>query len=158
VFNLDRGADEPFAVSVNFARDGGGEVLRAYNDLLVVGSNFGDARLVGTNLGAWDEDEFVGLDFSIVDGLAISVDSEHVPALLAALNRMAGDQGFGQLIVPADLIGSVASADSALQRSGRSARDYLPQDERRDPLRAERAVTRGTDDGARKVNLIIRLR
>lgn len=84
--------------------------LAAQNDVLRVGAMFGAA-----SLGELPEH---GMEDVIVE-----VEEGRLEALIASLQRLAGQQSYGKLDVPAELA-KPAGAESA----GKSARDVLPED------------------------------
>ena len=158
VLRLDAGYDLPYEVSINMNRSREASVLQVYNDILVVGSLHGDARILddSSTLGAWtDGESFNGRDFSIYDGVEIEVDPARVPELLSAINRMSSDQGYGEVILPGYMrteVGALAeetrqlqdatdeiarSVENAQRRKGSEAgaQGYLPNDIQRDSLR-----------------------
>ncbi|MBZ0136146.1 MAG: hypothetical protein K8I27_07225 [Planctomycetes bacterium] len=155
VLRLDKGYDAPLEVSINMNRSRRAGVLQVYNDMLVVGSLHGDARLLdeGSSGGDWnDGDDFAGYDFSVYDGVEIDVPSERLPGLLSALNRMTNDQGYGEVILPGYMraeVGTLSTEVHALQsatndlaftgdsgkESAAGAQGYLPNDVQRESLR-----------------------
>jgi hypothetical protein len=154
VLRLDRGLDQPFELSVHMDRSRDASNLQVYNDMLIVSSLYGEAELKD---GAAGEEDFVGRDFSEFDGVAVEVEVDRVPELIAALNRMTADQAYGSVVVPNDLRQSIdlsAQAVSELQKVSRKvppkselgnsgsgpvlgARGYLPPDVQRECLEQE---------------------
>lgn len=149
VLRLDRGIDQPFELSLDLNRVRDASALQVYNDILVVSSLYGPARLQDSNR---ELEEFTGRDFSVYDGVEVELESAQVPKLLAALDRMNADQSYGRIIVPADLRHSInettrdvdelqqLSRDSENGPKGEqsatkdSARAYLPPEVQRDCL------------------------
>jgi hypothetical protein len=154
VLRLDRGLDQPFELSVHMDPNRDASNLQVYNDMLIVSSLYGDAELKD---GAASDEDFAGRDFSEFDGVAVEVEVDRVPELIAALNRMTVDQAYGSVVVPNDLRQSIdfsAQAVSELQKVSRKAppkselgnsgsgpalgaRGYLPPDVQRECLEQE---------------------
>lgn len=158
VLQLNPGFDEPFEVSINLDRSRETSISQVYNDMLVVGSLHGEARIMddGTSLGEWtDGEDFVGSDFTVYDGVEIQVEHDRVPELLSAINRMSSDQGYGQVILPGYMrsevgtlteqtrelqdavkeIGQDIDNANARKRSEAGAQGYLPSGAQRENLR-----------------------
>jgi hypothetical protein len=168
VLRLDRGLDQPFELSVHMDRNRDASNLQVYNDMLIVSSLYGDAELKD---GAAGEEDFAGRDFSEFDGVAVEVEVDRVPELIAALNRMTADQAYGSVVVPNDLRQSIdlsAQAVSELEKVSRKrppksdtgnggsatalgARGYLPPDVQRDCLEQE---LRDRPDELRRLNAL----
>jgi hypothetical protein len=142
---LDRGVGQPLEISLHFTRGRKARALQVYNDILVVSSLYGEARLHDSD---HELEEFSGRDFSTYDGVEVELESRQVPALLVALDLMNDDQDYGRFIVPSDLrrlISESAQASEELQRlnlktdkSGNQdlgARAYLPPEVQREMLR-----------------------
>lgn len=137
VLRLDRGIDQPFELSLDLNRVRDASALQVYNDILVVSSLYGPARLQDGNR---DLEEFTGRDFSVYDGVEVELESSQVPQLLAALDRMNADQSYGRIIVPADLRHSINETTRAV--------DELQQLSR-DSQNAPKGAQAATKDGAR---------
>lgn len=154
VLRLDRGVDQPFELSVDMDRGREISMLQVYNDILVVSSMYGEACLLDSSSHEAEEPAaFAGRDFSAYEGVEIQLENSQVPELLAAIDRMNVDQGYGKMIVPADLrrsIGDTNRAVDELQELSRGAENrskeprtktdsgagaYLPPDVQREMLR-----------------------
>ncbi|MCA8915076.1 MAG: hypothetical protein KDB90_06655 [Planctomycetes bacterium] len=124
VLSLDRGVDLPFELSVNLNRAREASVLQVYNDMLIVSSMYGSARISdfaqpeiekqAENLAKESATKFIGTDFSTFDGVEVELDAEDVPQLLAALNRLTAEQNYGEVIVPVDLRKSIQSTTATV--------------------------------------------
>lgn len=120
VLRLDRGVDQPLELSLDLNRHREASALQVYNDILIVSSLYGDARLQD---GAPELEEFAGRDFSAFDGVEVELESGQVPQLLAALDRMNADQAYGRIIVPADLRRSIKRTTLAVAEIQKLSRD-----------------------------------
>ncbi|MCA8913145.1 MAG: hypothetical protein KDB82_15700 [Planctomycetes bacterium] len=167
--SLDRTTGQPVEISVNLNRKRDASTLQVYNDMLMVSCLYGDAQLrdAAEPQPADKElnDEFDGRDFSEFDGLEVEVEADELPALLAALNRMADDQGYGNVVAPgymrreiehsraeveglrdvADFIESKIHPNARAKTNGANAsrkvppgaQGYLPPDVQRECLRKQ---------------------
>jgi hypothetical protein len=150
VLRLDRGVDQPLEISVHMDRASDARNLQVYNDLLIVSCLYGDAELKD---GAVSSD-LPGRDFSEYEGVAVEVEADRVPELIAALDRLAADQQYGEVVVPGDLRESSASSTRSVKEMqglawGRDAklakgssradgaRTYLPPEVQREFLEQE---------------------
>ncbi|MHC4840517.1 MAG: hypothetical protein ACYTDT_06075 [Planctomycetota bacterium] len=182
VLNLDRGRDVPMSLNLHLNRAQTISVDQAYNELLMVTAMYGDAELQEVDTETFEDEEFDGNDFSSVDGILISIPEEELDELLASVNRMAGDQKFGRVAVPADLSNDVKSIEDSLKSEfardeavdKRHALGYAPRRTRElvqdpEPRIEPEDVTEGTNgdssekpdkeqDKSRKVKLLLRLR
>lgn len=120
VLRLDRGIDQPFELSLDLNRVRDASALQVYNDILVVSSLYGQARLQD---GGRELEEFTGRDFSAYDGVEVELESAQLPRLLAALDRMNADQAYGRMIVPADLRQSISETTRAVDKIQQISRD-----------------------------------
>lgn len=115
--NLDRGHDEPLELVLHVDRERPAGLMHAYNDLLLVSCLYGNARLLEApasvaipalesadydDLGS-AEDGVTHNDFTLFDGVEAEVPEGDLPALLAALRRLATEQNYGEMQVPEDL-------------------------------------------------------
>lgn len=122
ILNLDRGAEVPLELSLCMSRDRDANTLAAYNDVLLLCCLYGRADLKQAH-GAPGTAGFAGHDFSAFEGVEVEVAESWVEDLIAAVNRMAGAQGYGRIVVPADLRRDVNErgklADEIEQLAGR---------------------------------------
>lgn len=102
VLNLTPGQDVPFEVSLHLDRGRRASVLQVYNDLLMLGSLHGRARVLDTRAaGTWnDSEEFQGFDFTVCAGVEVELNADRVPEFLAAVGRLNGQQEYGQVVLP----------------------------------------------------------
>lgn len=158
VLQLNAGLDAPFEVTLNLDRNREASIMQVYNDMLMVGSLHGQARVLDENstLGEWtDGEEFAGRDFTVYDGVEVEVEAERVPELLSAINRLSTDQGYGNVILPGYMRAEVGTAGEQtrelqdaveeIERASKTvkarkdsepgAQGYLPSDVQRDSLR-----------------------
>ncbi|MCA8918206.1 MAG: hypothetical protein KDB32_03945 [Planctomycetes bacterium] len=173
VLRLDRD-NQPIEISVNMNRERSASTLQVYNDMLIVSCLYGDATLRDIDRDLDDRNEsardsiehdFTGRDFSDFDGLEVEVNADEVTELLAALNRMTNDQGYGNIVLPGDLrrdtvvryavvdelqeltdLVEVGLESSSRENGSRNsendprAQGYLPADVQRDCLRRKAEV------------------
>ena len=173
VLRLDRD-NQPIEISVNMNRQRSASTLQVYNDMLIVSCLYGDATLRDIDRDLDDRNEsardsiehdFTGRDFSDFDGLEVEVNADEVTELLAALNRMTNDQGYGNIVLPGDLrrdtvvryavvdelqeltdLVEVGLESSSRENGSRNsdndprAQGYLPADIQRDCLRRKAEV------------------
>ena len=173
VLRLDRD-NQPIEISVNMNRQRSASTLQVYNDMLIVSCLYGDATLRDIDRDLDDRNEsardsiehdFTGRDFSDFDGLEVEVNADEVTELLAALNRMTNDQGYGNIVLPGDLrrdtvvryavvdelqeltdLVEVGLESSSRENGSRNsdndprAQGYLPADVQRDCLRRKAEV------------------
>ena len=173
ILRLDRG-NQPIEISVNMNRQRSASTLQVYNDMLIVSCLYGDATLRDIDRDLDDRNEsardsiehdFTGRDFSDFDGLEVEVNADEVTELLAALNRMTNDQGYGNIVLPGDLrrdtvvryavvdelqeltdLVEVGLESSSRENGSRNsendprAQGYLPADVQRDCLRRKAEV------------------
>ena len=177
VLRLDRD-NQPIEISVNMNRQRSASTLQVYNDMLIVSCLYGDATLRDIDRDLDDRNEsardsiehdFTGRDFSDFDGLEVEVNADEVTELLAALNRMTNDQGYGNIVLPGDLrrdtvvryavvdelqeltdLVEVGLESSSRENGSRNsdndprAQGYLPADIQRDCLRRKAEVLPAT--------------
>ena len=116
-----------------------GDSLAAQNDVLWISKMYGDAKFA-------DDDEDL-------ESIEIEVDADKLPELMAALRKLASEQGYG------NVQGGAAIADASepqVNEGGESARrisGYLPVEKEGDQL--EPAPEAGK---AERVKLIIRMK
>lgn len=166
VLRLDRGR-QPLEISVNLDRDRDVSVLQVYNDMLIVSCFYGDAQLRDDESDAELEEEFNGHDFAALDSLEVNVESSDLPHLLAALDRMAKDQGYGSIVLPGDLRKQTSNSsdridqlqelnelvDNSLSRTANAdanpsapgPQGYLPADLQRECLRKKAGELSGKE-------------
>ncbi|MCB9893438.1 MAG: hypothetical protein H6839_03205 [Planctomycetes bacterium] len=136
VLSLDRGVDLPFELSLNMNRSREASVLQVYNDLLIVSSMYGAARLAdfepaqdekraerATGEPREPDEDFVGTDFSSFEGVEVELAADEVPQLLAALNRLTAEQQYGEVIVPVDLRKSIQTTTDTVEELQNIARE-----------------------------------
>ena len=99
VLNMDRGSDQPHQLSLELNRRGNSSALQVYADLLAVACLHADARLMDGDVATAESDN----DFGIIDGMEVELPLDALPELLSALEKLAGDQQYGTLRLPADL-------------------------------------------------------
>lgn len=178
VLRLDRD-NQPIEISVNMNRQRSASTLQVYNDMLIVSCLYGDAKLRDIDRESQDrsesgrsiaEHDFTGRDFTDFDGLEVEVNADEVTELLAALNRMTNDQGYGNIVLPGDLrretvvryavvdelqeltdLVEVQLESSSRGKASRNAdndpraQGYLPADVQRDCLRKKAEVMPAAD-------------
>lgn len=165
VLRLDRGFAQPLEISVQMNRENSARNLQVYNDLLMVSCLYGKAELKD---GAVIE-TFPGRDFSEYDGVSIEVEADRVPELIGALNRLAAEQAYGQVVIPYDLRESIASSAGEVERLQRvgveakhtqeeearrawGARHYLPPEVQREWLESE---LKDSPDALKRLNAVV---
>jgi hypothetical protein len=99
--SLDRGADSaPLELLVEFNRERNAGVLQVYTDLLTVAAMHGRAELAD---GTADP-SFPGHDFGQCDAVRVFVSGGLLPELVGSLQSLADSQGYGAMLIPADLV------------------------------------------------------
>jgi hypothetical protein len=137
----DKGnSDEEMTIDISAANS-----IAAQTDVLWVSSLYGDAELTDENV-----------DF---ESVAVDIDAAKLPELMAALRRLAKDQGYGEVDGDAD---ETQLLDRA-REGGQGIKGYLPADEADAPKTesakpAQPAPQPGQAEPAEKVRVIIRLK
>ena len=108
--DLSRGADTPLELSIQLDRRNSAPLLQVYNDVLLVSALYGDAEVKDGPTTEEDGAE-TGTDFSAFDRIEVELDERKLSDLLAALRRLARDQNYGRLVIPADLKREVRQVD-----------------------------------------------
>ncbi|MCC6466541.1 MAG: hypothetical protein IT463_14465 [Planctomycetes bacterium] len=135
--NLDRGHDEPFELVLHVDRERPTGLMHAYNDLLLVSCLYGTANLVEAPVAvavpalegadysdlSEDADGVTHHDFTLFDGVEAQVPEDELPALVAALRRLAVEQNYGEMQVPEDMNTLVSATGATVDELNEIAQD-----------------------------------